>query len=129
MTTDKELKTFAKTMAIAIPVFFGLLLPLVFGLGFSIWPWIVAAVFLLTSWLKVSLLHPVYLFWNAFSHKLGVFNSKLILCLFFYTFMLAIALLMRLFGYDPMHRKLDKKAGSYRVQSAEIDIRQMEHPY
>jgi hypothetical protein len=71
-------------------------------------PWLIAA----GAMLGIALLAPRLLKWPnrgwmALGHFLGLINSKIIMGLIFFVVVTPIALLMKLFGKDPMHRRLD----------------------
>jgi hypothetical protein len=67
--------------------------------------------------------------WMKFGHVMNWINTRIILGLLFYGIFLPIGALMRLFGYDPMHRKLDSGQTSYRVTSENDDKNNVERPY
>ena len=56
-------------------------------------------------------------------------NTRLILGILFYGLFMPFGLVMRVFGKDPLHRKLDDKSASYRVKSRSVDRNNVEHPY
>lgn len=60
-------------------------------------------------------LKPVYKVWMLIGHALGWLNSRILLAVGFYGFFTPIGLVMRVMGKDPMKRKLDSGARSYRV--------------
>ena len=71
----------------------------------------------------------VYTPWMALAEKIGWFNTRLILFLIFYGVVLPIGLLMRLLGKDPLARKYDPRATSYRIENTPQDKDHMETPY
>lgn len=46
--------------------------------------------------------------WMALGHVLGLINSKLVMALIFFVVVTPIAFLMKLFGKDPMRRRLGR---------------------
>jgi hypothetical protein len=86
--------------------------------GNTTWPWLagVAFFFLTTGLFAHSILRPIYVGWMKFAFVLGWINTRLILGLFFYLILTPVGLVMRLFGHDPLHRKIDRKAPSYWVK-------------
>jgi saxitoxin biosynthesis operon SxtJ-like protein len=60
-------------------------------------------------------LHYPYRGWMALGHALGWINSRILLSLVFYLVVTPMGFVMRLFGRDPMNRKLDRDATSYRI--------------
>jgi hypothetical protein len=71
--------------------------------------WLIAAgVVLLVALVMPRLLAHPYRGWMAFGHVLGLINSKIIMGLIFFVVVTPIALLMKLFGKDMMHRRLGR---------------------
>lgn len=83
--------------------------------GGSVWPWFSggAGAFLLGGLIARPLLRPVYIGWMKFAFVLGWVNTRLILGLFFYGILTPLGLTMRLFGWDPLTRKIDRRAQTY----------------
>lgn len=86
--------------------------------GSDAWVWTAAAgaLFLLAGFFAYPVLRPLYRGWMVFAFVLGWINTRVILGLFFYLILTPIGLVMRLFGRDPMHRKLDRSASTYWVR-------------
>lgn len=116
------------TSAIVV-VLFGLAIPWLFSLGYPRWPWIFAGI--LSTWGLVAptTLKPVYTGWMKFGHIMNWINTRLILGILFYGLILPFGVVMRLFGNDPMQRKLDSSRTSYRVESHKDGKDNVEHPY
>ena len=74
---------------------------------------LVAAYFLITGLFLHALLKPIYKGWTWVAHKIGWFNTRLLLGVIFYLIFAPIGLLMRFFGKDPIVRKVDKTGESY----------------
>ncbi len=80
------------------------------------WAWIFALaglIFLGLGFLWPRVLIMPYRLWMGFALALGVIMSGLILSVVFYLLITPIGLIMKLFGQDPMHRKIDRQAASY----------------
>ncbi|MDX1460237.1 MAG: SxtJ family membrane protein [Xanthomonadales bacterium] len=97
--------------------------------AWPLWPWIVAG--MIAAW---ALVHPaslkwLYRPWMRFAVVAGWINTRLIMLLLFYLVMLPIGLVMRLFGHDPMRRRFDPDAGSYRVESDKPSPGDLEKPF
>jgi hypothetical protein len=116
------------TSAIVI-VLFGLAIPWVFSLNFPRWPWIFAGVLATWALLLPSTLQPVYIGWMKFGNIMNWINTRLILGIVFYGLIFPTGLVMRIFGKDPMKRKLDDSVASYRVESHSQTKENLEHPY
>jgi saxitoxin biosynthesis operon SxtJ-like protein len=129
-TPDKrELRQFGFTIGVIVAVLFGGVLPWLFDRAFPLWPWIVAGVFLGWALILPKTLYPLYRAWIAIGHVLGWINTRIILGLIFYAMILPIGLIMRVFGMDPMRRRFDKSASSYRVQSTNQPKENLERPF
>jgi hypothetical protein len=81
----------------------------------AILPWAAALAggFLLIALLVPGVLLPLNRLWGAFAHRVGLVTNALLLGLFFFLFVLPMGLLLRLFGSDPMQRKLHAEEGTY----------------
>ena len=58
---------------------------------------------------------PLYLGLTLLSYPVGIVLSYVIMALLFYVVFAPIAIVMRLAGRDPLHRKADRAAASYWV--------------
>jgi len=79
--------------------------------------------------LAPTTLKPVYVGWMKFGNVMNWINTRIILGILFYGLFLPIGVVMRLFGKDPMQRKLDRGLSSYRVTSENDDKSNVERPY
>ncbi len=71
--------------------------------------------------LAPALLRPLYRVWMALAVVLGFVMTRVILTLVFYLVLTPIGLLLRLFGKDPLHRRLDPNAPSYWLEKTYDD--------
>ena len=127
---DKRgLQHFGLLSGTIVAVLFGVILPLITGHGWPHWPWIVAGVLWLWAGLVPSTLNPVYQVWMRIGLVLGWINTRLILGLIFYLMVTPIGVVMWLCKRDPMVRKLDDGAKTYRIQSQLTERDRMEKPY
>ncbi len=113
--TSTDLRHFGLLMGGVIGTLFGLLLPWLFGRAWPLWPWILSGAFWFVALLAPTILKPVYRGWLAFGHGAGWVNTRLILGLVFFLIFTPVGLGMRLFGRDPMRRKLQPSLKSYRI--------------
>ncbi|MEA3275505.1 MAG: SxtJ family membrane protein [Pseudomonadota bacterium] len=126
----KALREFGLVTGGIVAVLFGLVLPWLFGAAeFPRWPWFVGA--LLATWglSWPAGLGPVYRGWMKLGHALGWVNTRILLGILFFLLFLPAGLIMRLLGKDPMARKRDSGATSYRVASKDQPRDHLERPY
>ena len=128
-TTKKELRSFGLIMAGMIALFFGLIIPWLWGFGLPLWPWIVSLVFFVSAFAMPGLLRPVFVLWTKIGHVLGWFNTRLLLGIVFYLVIAPIGIVLKLMGKDPLHRKYDKSGQSYRVASKQPGVDKLEKPF
>ena len=122
-TPDRsELQGFGKTMAVAVPLVFGLLIPWVWGRAFSVWPWIVGAAFALAAWaLPLALRWPHWL-WMRLGAVLHRVNSFLLFSLLFFVVLTPLGWFFRLRGRDPLRRRWDSDRTSYREERSMANL-------
>lgn len=79
--------------------------------------WALAAAVLLgvPAVVKPSLLQPFYRVWMFAGHLLGWVNTRIILAVLYYLMFMPVGFLMRRFSGDPLRRKRDPEADTYRV--------------
>jgi hypothetical protein len=123
------LRRFGLLLAAVFAGLFGLLFPWVFGVAFPLWPWVISGVLAAWALLHPPSLDPVYRGWMRLGLVLGWFSSRIVLGTLFYLVFTPISWVLRLRGVDPLHRKADPQAKSYRRPSRERDINHMEKPF
>lgn len=102
---------------------FGLMFAAVFGIVFMVawfvfatwlsWTLVVAGAFLAVALIVPGLLLPLNRIWMGFAMRLGHINNHIILGLFFFLMVFPTGRIARLFGHDPMAKKLKQGAKSY----------------
>jgi hypothetical protein len=90
---------------------------------------VAVAVLLLWSLLLPKTLKPLYQLWMAIGEVLGWINTRIILGVLFVALFFPVGLLMKLMGKDPMHRRLDRQAASYRKSCHHQPREHLERPY
>ena len=125
----KGLREFGFTMAAAIVVIFGLLLPWWFDRSWPVWPWGVAAMVVAWSILAPRTLRPVYRGWMTFGRTMGRIITPVLLTLTFFITIVPTGLVMRAMGKDPMRRRFDPAAESYLVTSEAPPRDRLERPF
>lgn len=125
----KGLRQFALVTGGIVAVLFGLFFPWLLESQFPLWPWVIACV--LGGWGLVApiSLQPVYRSWMKLGHLLSRVTTPLILGIVFYGIILPMGLVMRLFKHDPMARRFDDAAGSYRVIREKAPRENVERPF
>lgn len=127
--SESELRTFGLLFGGLVAAVFGAILPFLFSFEYRAWPWFTGAVFSLWAILHPASLKLVYRGWMHFALVLGFVNTRLIMFILFYGMFLPFGAVMRLFGWDAMHRKLSDTAESYRIPSRPARKDHMNHPY
>ncbi len=113
-TSVKQLREFGLVIGIGLPIIFGWLIPLISGHEFKKWTVLIGLTSLVLSIIGPKLLLYPYKAWMALGHTLGWINSKIILGLVFIIVLQPIALIMKLFNYDPLKLKWDSQKSSYK---------------
>ena len=126
---SRGLRKFGFTTGLIIVVLFGLLLPWLFSFSFPVWPWLLAGCLWITALIYPMALNPVYKGWMKFGNYAGWINSRIILIILFYLIVFPMGLIMKILGKDPMMRKFDKSASSYRVLSSTRPESSLDKPF
>jgi hypothetical protein len=85
------------------------------GAGPRSWALVVGALLLVPALLAPRILAPVYRIWMAAGEALGWINTRILLGVVFYGLITPMGLIRRLRREDPMRRRHDPGAESYRV--------------
>ena len=98
-------------------VFFGVVGWIVLGKTYSM-PvasaiWGIAVVVPVVGWIVPAVMRVVFLGMSYAAFPIGFVLSHVILAIVYYLVITPTGLLMRLFGYDPMHRRFDPDAETY----------------
>ena len=132
-TTDAamrtELRQFGLLAGSLIAAVLGGLIPWLRGHSCPAWPWVVGAALIGCGAIYPAALRYPFAIWSAAGKLLGWLNTRLILALLFYVVVTPMGLVMRLMGRDPMPRKFEPGAQSYRTPSRRIPIRSLERPF
>ena len=119
--SKNKLRKFSLLIGLGFPIFIGFIMPLIFGHQFRIWTLWVSILTLIIGFLKPLLLYYPYKFWMAFGYILGFINSRLILGIIFIFMVQPLALIMKVFGYDPLRLKTNNQK-SYRENKKNYKI-------
>lgn len=124
-----ELRSFGLIFGALFVLFFGLVIPWIGGDAFPLWPWYVGAMAWVWAAAHPPSLAPVFRIWLRAGALLGWINTRVVLTIVFYMVIAPIALMMKIFGRDPLSRKLDPKLDTYRVKRKKPAIENMEKPF
>ena len=123
LTSKKKLREFGYLIGVGVPFIFGLILPFITGHNFRLWTLFISIPVLIIGIFSPAKLNNVYKLWMKLGHIMGWLNSKIILGLVFLLVLQPIALIMKLFGYDPL-RKRKEGLSSYKEEnkSSRVDL-------
>ena len=125
----QELRKFGLTTGAIFAVLFGFVLPLIWRVDAHRWPLVIGAVLCSVALISPRSLAPFYNIWMRIALILGWLNSRIILGVIFLLVVTPMALVMKLFGKDPMQRKLEAEKSSYRIASTPPAEDHMTTPY
>jgi len=123
------LRRFGLTTGPIVAALFGLVLPWLLGNSLPRWPWIVAAVLIVWALAAPQTLRLVYRGWTRFGVLANRVTTPIILFLIFVLVLTPIGVVIRLAGHDPMRRRLDSDAATYREPSQPNSTQSMERPF
>jgi len=127
--TDSELRSFGLLTGALFVAIFGLAFPALRHHRFPAWPWVIAIALAIPALVYPRSLYYVHWIWTRIGIVLGWINSRIILTLLFFVVILPMGLLMRAFGRDPISRKFEPDAETYRVPSRKRARETMEMPF
>ena len=114
--TPRDLRWFG----LILLAFWGLVGALVWrATGSLAWPralWGGAAVLMVTYYAARPLRRPMYVGWSYLTYPIGWVVSHVLMATVYFGLFTAAGLLMRLVGYDPLTRALDRSATTYWVR-------------
>ena len=126
--SPKELRKFGLVTAGMLILFFDLLIPWIWDIDRPVWPLYPAVILVSMALIIPAALGPVYNVWMRFAEALGWVNTRIILSVIFFVVFFPFGIIMRMFN-DPMRRKFDPAADSYRVSSNPTKPENMERPF
>ena len=125
-----ELRQFGLLFSAILVLLFGLLLPVLIGYRFPLWPWVVALLVTVLALLAPTALTPFYRGWMRFGLIAGFINTRIIMFVLYYALFVPTGLVMKLFGRDALARTTGgKTTDSYRLASAVRPNDHFERPY
>ena len=124
--SKKQLREFGFLIGFGFPLLLGWIIPALGGHLFRTWTlWIsIPSIFL--GLLNPRLLFYPYRVWMLLGHILGWINSRIILGLVFLIVLQPIALIMKIFRYDPLRKKKSNDI-SYRenIENNEVNFKRI----
>jgi hypothetical protein len=123
------LRRFALSTGGIVASLFGLALPYLFGLGYPLWPWVLAAVLGAWGLIAPASLNPVYRGWMRFGLLLNRVVSPIVLGIVFFVVLTPMGWLMRLAGRNPLAHGKEAGPSTFRVPSKARDPKHLERPY
>ncbi len=125
----KGLREFGLVTGGIIAGLFGLFFPWILDVAIPYWPWIVGGTLGAWALIAPSTLRSFYRAWMRFALILSRITTPLIMGLAYGLVIIPTGLIMRAIGRDPMARRFDEKAESYRIPSKKPPKDQMERPF
>ena len=111
--SKKELRDFGLLIGFAFPILIGWLIPLITGHAFKVWTLYLGVFGITMGLITPFLLYYPFKIWMKLGNVLFWVISRILLAIVFIAVLLPIALVMRLFGYDPL-RSRRKGFATYR---------------
>lgn len=103
--SEKILREFGLLIGFVFPILIGWILPGLRGHPFKLWTLWIGFPSLILAILRPGILLYPYRSWMKLGIILGWLNSRIVLGLVFLIVLQPIALIMRLFGHDPLRTK------------------------
>ena len=107
-----------RSFGVVFAIVFALIgaVPLVGGGALRLWALAVAGVILVIAIAAPKILQPANRLWMRFGQLLHRIVTPVILAFVFISTVMPTALVMRLMGKDPMHRKFEPQSSSYWIK-------------
>lgn len=124
----KGLRDFGLTTGAIVAGLFGLFFPWFLERPTPLWPWVIAAILVVWGLVAPLSLRPVYRGWMRFGLLLSKITTPLIMGILFFLIFVPAGLVMRLLARDPLSRRRDAGAATYRVPG-DPAARRLDKPY
>ncbi len=86
------------------------------GQSLRLWALILAGLLITPGIVWPTALKPVYRVWMTIGQVLGWVNTRIILAVIFFVVFAPVAILMQMLRKDPMRRKFEPTAETYRIR-------------
>lgn len=110
----KQLRSFGLLVG-AIFCLIGVWPAIVRGQGLRTWAFVLGGALVLLGSVLPASLGAIYRVWMLVGHVLGWINTRIVLGMVFFLLVTPIGWVMRMTGRDPMRRRFDSSAQTYRV--------------
>ena len=121
--SKKQLREFGFLIGFGMPILVGWIIPAIGGHLFRTWTLWISVPSLIIVILRPGLLFYPYKVWMSLGLALGWINSRVILGLVYFIVLLPIALIMKIFGYDPLRiKRSDKKSYRENKKGHEVNL-------
>ena len=111
--SNREVQQFAGLLALFAAVAGGLLVFRSSGWQAATVVWIVGGTVGAIGLVAPKLVRPIMVAWMALAYPIGWTVSWVVLLATYYGILTPVALIMRIFRYDPLDRRLDRQAPTY----------------
>lgn len=111
----KDLRQFGIVLA-AILIVFGAIHFLKHRMVLTQWFCGVGLIVLCLGLLAPRMLKNVYVVFLKVAHVIGWFNTRAILIMIYFLIVTPIAMIMKIFGKDPLNRKIEKNISTYWIK-------------
>ena len=119
----KQLREFGIIIGLGFPLFIGWIIPTLGGHLFRSWTIWIGIPFLIIGFLNPNYLLFLYKSWIKLGYILGWINSRIILGIIFIVILQPIALIMKIFKYDPLQKnKTENKSYKEFRKQIKIDL-------
>ena len=124
--SKKQLREFGFLIGFGMPILVGWIIPAIGGHLFRTWTFWISVPSLIIGILRPGLLFYPYKVWMSLGLALGWINSRVILGLVYFIVLLPIALIMKIFGYDPLRiKRSDKKSYMENKKGHEVNLKRI----
>ena len=124
----RQLRSFGLLVG-GVFAFLGLWPKVYHGSSPRFWALILAVVLILPALIYPRSLRLFYQGWMKIGGLLGWINTRIILSIIFYLVFVPVGLILRVLGKDPMNRKFDSEATTYRITHHRRPESHMKHQF
>jgi hypothetical protein len=127
--TAVTLRRFTWGVATANVVVFGLILPWARDRPFATWPWVLAALVLVWGFVAPMSVAPFFAIVFRASRVIGEINNRMLLALVFVVCFVPVGIVRRIIRRDPLSRRFDPSAKTYRISRDRQSQTRLDQPY